>query len=153
MNRRLAKLYRDVRKAGVACVVGENAAISLSIAHTLQTWRALESAGYVEIQTAPEEDPDFSYLDTWEHLSEQSKERIIERAYHLGVCVVFGRFRLDPESDNWETADSIGDCQGYEDPADWRQNAYVPDIMARTIDALRTALKDRFCGHCGHRAA
>lgn len=150
MNRQLQRLYRRVRKAGVACIVGENAAISLNIARTILQFEALESAGLVEITLRDDPDPDLSYVDTWEHMSERSREEYKERTYHMGIYGVIGRYRPDPDHD-WHVADSIWGCVGYENAASPFENCYVPDIMAQTITALRTALKDRFCDKCGHR--
>jgi hypothetical protein len=118
-------------------------------AQTLAAWKELESAGFVRIELQDEDDVDVSYLDNWPHLSERSKKEMIDGVYAKGVYVVIGQFRTDLDSDEWETGDCIGDCQGYEDAADPHENCYVIDIMAETITALRSALKDRFCHKCG----
>lgn len=150
VTKRLEKLYRECRQHKPFMLVGSDAALSLSTARTLLAWKALEDAGFVRLETEPEDNPDVSYFDTWDHLSEQSKERMIERIDRLGIWVVMGQYRIDVGSDDWETADSIEDCQGYEDATDWRQNCYVPDIMAATIEALKGALAARYCENCGH---
>lgn len=150
MTTKLRKLYAKVRKAGLACIVGQSASISLDIARTLEQWQHLEASGLVRIILEEEYSPDVSYLDTWEHLSEQSKKRMIDDIYQKGIVVVVGQYR-NSEDTAWEWADSVGDCQGYDNAADPFQNAYVPDIMRATIDALKQSLRDRFCTHCGHR--
>jgi hypothetical protein len=37
----------------------------------------------------------------------------------------------------WEQAHSVWGFAGYDDPTDPRQNAYIPDIMAETMDHLQ----------------
>ena len=63
MSKALLREFRKVRRAGLACVVGESARVSLSIARTLLQWRELEAAGYVQIITRADEFPHTSHLD------------------------------------------------------------------------------------------
>jgi hypothetical protein len=151
MDKRLLRMYRKVREASPVMLVGSNATCCLGIARTILQWETLEAAGFVRIVVEDDQEPDFSYLDTWEHVSERTKEQLREE-WADNTVVVQCEYRLN-ESDRWTVGDSIGGCTGYDDPESPFDNCYVSDLMAGTIKALRAALKDRFCGHCGQRAA
>ena len=148
MTKALLREYRKVRRAGLACIVGESARVSLSIARTLLQWRELEAAGYVQIITRADEFPDTSHLDDLPQAKRAHEREKIDRD---GVWVVLTQYRTDPDRGRWVTADSIGNCMGYDDPSNPFDNTYVPDLMQSAVDQLKQALKGRFCSHCGHR--
>jgi len=150
MTNSLRRLYRRVRSAGIVGFAGASAIGSLVVAREMDRWNHLKSRGLVRIVLTPETDPDFSYLDTWDHLSERSKREHIERMENLGVYVVSGQYRLDDDSP-WITADSIGNTAGYRDASDPFENPYVPDIISNTLAVMKDALRNRFCDKCGHR--
>jgi hypothetical protein len=151
MDKRLLKMYRKVRKASPVMLVGLNAQCCLNIARTIEQWDILEDAGFVRIKVVDDPDPDFSYLDTWEHVSARTKERYLEE-WAANTVIVTCQYRTTLES-RWEHGDSIGGCTGYKDPKSPLENCYVSDLMTTTIDAFRTALKARYCGHCSHKVA
>ena len=147
MRQDIRIMYRRVRHNGGAGIVGQDATGSLRIARTIVQFDALESAGLVRIECRPDDSPDLSYIDTWEHMSERELK---ERLWDQGIVGAIGQYRVDEHS-GWQTADSIWGCAGYENPPSPFENCYVPDIMRQTIDALTHALRGRFCQHCGHR--
>lgn len=149
MNRELLSVYRRCRALQIGGIVGEDANSCLRIARTILQWNTLERAGFVKVETVADDSPDFSYLDTWEHISPRTKREYLEK-WSNDTYVVSTWYRLDPDGE-WELGDSVGGCTGYKDPASPYDNAYVSDLMDTTIGQLRGGLKHRFCGKCSHQ--
>ena len=131
MNTR-RKIYAEARVAGYRPVD------AWRVAKTVEHWRHAEAAGHVRLLGIEETD---SYFDVYgkpepyvngygrrvsaaEAEAEQLK--LLER---WGCVAVMGQVYV---SGRWESMDSISMCV-YEDALDWRQNWYVPDIMATTL--------------------
>jgi hypothetical protein len=112
-------------------LVGENAKLALSSAKVLERWRELESLGLAKIDAEPETEPDSSFYDMWEHLSDRTRDELKER-YCDDCWQVTSWHRADTESE-WEFSDSIGNCAGYADVTSPFENAYVIDLMASAI--------------------
>lgn len=146
MNKTIERIYRKIRKFGTG-QSGRDAQMSLRSALVVCQWRKLEDAGLVRLIAEDEADPDLSYLDTWDHLSERTKRNMIDRYYQLGIVCVIGQYRTSEDA-GWKIGDSVGNCIGYENPLSYTDNSYVVDIMAQTISELRDALKSR-CPLCG----
>ena len=138
MNRQLAREYRRFRKAGIGGVVGRDAANCLQAARTVLLWERLEAAGLVRLSVEADESYDWS-----------EEER--ERYGSDGAWGVVGGYRT-LDGDGWEHGDSVWGFVGYARVDSPTENPYVVDIMAQTIDALRTALRSR-CPACRHPAA
>jgi len=115
-------------------LVGHNAELALESAKILDRWEQMEADGLVKIEAVYDDDPDPSFYDTWEHLSERSKEQLKQR-YCEDCYIVQTYYRADAEFD-WQWADSIGGCSGYNDPTSPFENCYVIDLMESAINQL-----------------
>lgn len=126
-----ASLYRDFRRHSPFMLVGHNAEQAIKAARILSRWRELEAAGLVKIEAEPDSDPDPSFYDTWEHLSERSR-RELKRAYCEDCSVVTTSYRCN-DCGEWKDVDSICGCSGYDDPCSPFENAYVIGLMETAI--------------------
>lgn len=145
MNQRIKNLYSQARSAGYP------AGHALHTAKTVAEFEDLEREGYVKLELEPEQESYFDvygepdgYVNQFGRKVSAADERkeledLIER---LGVWCSVGSFRIDLDNDDWELADSCGMHCGYNDPADWRENWYIPDIMSETIRQFRLAIED-----------
>lgn len=134
----IVDLYRKFRKHSPFMLVGENARLALESAKTLARWKELEENGFVKIEKEFDDDPDPSFYDTWEHLSERTREKY-KQEYCEDCWGVFVSFA--PEAcphcgrcDDWEQADSIWGCACYDDPCDPFENCYVIGMMREAIE-------------------
>jgi hypothetical protein len=128
MRNATLRRYRALRATGLS------ARHSLSSARTLEAWERLEDAGLVRLDVRPDDSYD------WDDAEER------ERFGNDGAWGLVGEYRLS-EDDKWEHGDSCWGFVGYRDVTSPTENAYVPDIMSETVDALRVALKSR-CPVC-----
>lgn len=164
----LKQLYRTARRANVGCIVGESALSAWRAARILRQWAALEDMGAVRLIAIPDEDCDASdYSDdpddeafgvvgqyrtdfdaeSWDASDTDRGDGTIRDYRHT--------FTAEWREIRWEQGDSIWGCVGCKDVLDWRENAYVIDIMEATIDVFRAAWKahvrarrDRQAGLC-----
>ena len=65
--------------------------------------------------------------------AEQERKEMVETLDRDGCWRVFSEF-WNPETEEWEVADSVGMNTGYSDPTSWRENCYVPDLMQAALD-------------------
>lgn len=65
--------------------------------------------------------------------AEQERKEMVESLDRDGCWIVISEF-WNPETKEWEMADSIGMNTGYSDPTSWRENCYVPDLMQSALD-------------------
>lgn len=140
ISNRIRNLYREARKAG-SCRVGFAAVEALDTAYTLAKWEVLAELGYVRLIAEPDDDADLSWIDQ-DRYSDSDRERFRDDVETNGVWGSIGEFRLDPDSEDWQTADSVWGHTGYRNVLDWRENPYVLDIMDETIRQFRDAWKD-----------
>lgn len=142
----VAREYRQFRNEG------KPAQQALRNARIVAQFDRLYMGGFVRIVSSPDDSYDSSELD----------ERDKEIADRDGVWGTIGQYRLDAPDDwngidrdydepGWEQADSVWGHIGYNDVTNPHENPYVIDHMQLAIDALRNALKARFCQHCGNR--
>lgn len=118
----IAKLYGKFRTKG-----GMDAKAALRAAKILERWQAAECGehdepeiGSVRLVCEPEDEP-----------------------YDAGDCRdaytnIYGR-RVSAEyfdGEDWQSADSIGGCAGYEDVLSPFENWYVVDLMDSALDAV-----------------
>jgi hypothetical protein len=133
MTAEITSLYAKARKAGYP------AAQALRAAKIVNDWQSLESDGKVRMEINPEED---SYFDVYGEpdayegengkrvSAEQAKVELVDLLDRWGCYYVVTEY-LDANGE-WQHADFIGMCV-YLDPADWRENWYIPDLMAEAI--------------------
>lgn len=133
----LRETYREVRTVS-NYTPGTNAVRCLSQARTLLKWRAAERAGYVKLDV--EEDQDFQPDEG--NCCCEDPDCSAKTGPAFGTV---GRYRQDHplagRIPTWEQADSVWGHTGYADPGDWRENPYVLDIMAETLEALAISRK------------
>lgn len=132
--RTIQSLYAEARQAGYS------AKHALHTAKTLESWYCLESASAVRLRAEPEEE---RYIDVYGkpeaftdgnghfHSAEDALKDLYDTLERWGCWYLVAEYSIDG-GESWEHADSIGMCV-YADPLDWRENWYVPDLMANTI--------------------
>jgi cytochrome c553 len=125
-SRIMWQLFRAVRTSDVGFSVSPAVPYQWRSAVVLRKWQALEALDLVRLRA--EQDTEYDP-------SEWEDEPADAEAYGS-----IGEFRLDTDAD-WEHADSVWGHIGYRNVLDWRENAYILDVMAATIAALRDASK------------
>lgn len=137
---RLADYHRFKAQGGV--IVGQSALWALRDAKTLAQWRESESAGLVKIEAHAEEE---NYFDVYgepegytnaqghEVSAEQERNEICEQLDRNGCWYVVTYAWQDGE---WQLADSIGMCSGYNDPCSPFENCYVPGLMRSALEMI-----------------
>lgn len=128
----IEELYRKFRHHSPFVLVGQNAKIALDAARTLRKWEELESNDLVKIESKPDDDPDPSFYDTWEHLSDRTREEL-KQAYCDDCWGVITYYRC-PHCDDWKEADSVWGNSGYSDPCSAFENCYVIGLMQSAIE-------------------
>lgn len=119
---------------------------SLNDARTSIAFATLEDCHLVRLNVVPDDSPDLSWLDQLDDKMGRGFERQAvyqrERANDFGCWGIVGQYRVmtDPR---WFEVDSVW---GFIDN-DWQNSGYDIDIKRATMDALRTALKNR-CPQC-----
>lgn len=126
---------------------------------TRSQWEALEDAGLVRLDIVPDYDIDLDNIlgtcydidsvgrfDGGKRRLDKQREMEIDRINREGVWGVVGQYRLY-DNDQWENANS---CSGFVG-SEWKDSGCDMDIMAETVEALRDALKSRYCPRCGLR--
>jgi hypothetical protein len=132
MNSEIMKTYRRLNHENRGGIVGESAKWALRDARTIVQFNDNDN---VRIVAEPEEEDYFSAYGRESPEQDKRTEEIIER---FGCWYVKGEYKC-PICGNWETADGIGMCTGYNDPTSPYQNEYVPGIMRETLDQLAKA--------------
>jgi len=131
MTPELLRLYRRFRADPPFMLVGRNAELAIRAARTLIEFQELADAGLVKIDYEPDQDPDPSFYDTWEHLSERTRNRLKEE--YCEDCFGVITYARTTEDEDFEDVDSIWGCAGYKDPASPFENCYVIDLMKTAI--------------------
>jgi len=126
--------YRKFRAASPFMLYGSNAAQAISSARILEQWESLEAEQLVKIEAQLDTDANASFYDSWEHLSERTREQLKEAYYQ--DCWTVAAYYQD-ESGSFEMIDSISGCSGYSDPCDPFENCYVIDMMESAIKAAQ----------------
>jgi hypothetical protein len=135
-NASVSYTYRQARK------LGYTAKDALRIAKIVERFQWLEYEDRVRLRY---EDEDESYFDVYGEpdgytdiygrriSAEQAKQQIIDSIERNGNYWITSEV-YNPETEEWEHADSIGMCSGYNNVLDPLENCYVPDLMAAAID-------------------
>lgn len=150
MQTEIVKTYKRFRKDAPFMLVGRQAELALEAAKTLTTFRTLEDQGLVRIEAIPEEESYFDVFGDNEGLDrnghpisrEQARQNIIDTLERDGCWYVVTEY-LSPETEEWEHADSIGMCTGYNDPTSPFENCYVIQLMQEAIDKLASETSER----------
>ena len=129
----VSKLFVSARRAGYSALAAYRVAktvLAFEARDDVRIVMAEECDSYFDVYGDPE-----GYLDVngrRHSAADEHKETedLIER---LGCWIVSSEAR-DAQTGEWETVDSIGMNTGYENPADWRENWYVPDLMQSALD-------------------
>ena len=134
MNATIRHLYRQAREATY------DARSALRPARIVAAFEEAEAAGDVRLVAEPDDRPydpgDMcdGYTNQYGRRvsADQAKQELVALLDRTGNWGVIAHFRN--HLGRWETADSIWGCAGYEDVTDWRQNWYVPDLMAAALE-------------------
>lgn len=129
---------------GPAIMTGRQAEMALRDAKTLKAWREEQlqprvnddndwDLGTVRLVMEPEVENYFNVYG--EPDSEREKRELIETLNSKGCYWVASEF-WNPDSQEWEVADSIGMCV-YDDPLDPFENCYIVQLMQTAIDKVR----------------
>ena len=130
----ITTLYRQFRQHSPFMLVGRNAELALSAARTFGKWEEMEADGLVKIEAHIDHNPDPSFYDTWEHLSDKTREQL-KQAYCDDCWGVITYYRC-PHCGDWQQADSVWGCSGYSNPCDAFENCYVIDLMQSAIEQV-----------------
>jgi hypothetical protein len=139
-------LYKEARAAGYP------ARHALDVSRTVAEWRRAEDAGVVRLRLEPDYRPDmvdelvegYQTRNGHDIGEDAARKACAEDLDRLGVWGTVGEYAAPVcphcgAGGDWEQADSCWGHAGYRNPDDWRENWYVPDIMAETLDAARKA--------------
>lgn len=155
MDKQTVELRQDFQHFlynGPSVMVGRQAEMALRDARALREWRELEAQGKVRLRAEDEQE---SYFDVYgEPDTERERKAIIESIELNGNywCVAEYLVREEcPAGDcecpfhrdgreEWEQADSIGMCAGYNDPLDPFENCYIIQLMQSAIDAYQATV-------------
>lgn len=113
------KLYSRLRADGLG------AKEALRAARIAATWEELEARGLVRMYRSADEDVD---LRDYEECDRASIREQIERDGAWGVVTEYLK------QGEWEHADSIWGCIGYQDVLDPAENYYVTDLQDEAIE-------------------
>lgn len=142
MKTQLQKDWRKFLDTGGYCNPPGRAQCALDHARTLQEWRDAESAGLVRLRQEEEQE---SYLDSYgepEAYTDMNGRRVSAEKAREELCELLDRkgcWWIVSEvfnGEEWEQADSIGMCAGYDDPCSPFENSYVPDLMRAALDRI-----------------
>lgn len=131
------KLYERARRQGY------DAQWALRIAKTAEEFKGRDD---IRIRAEPEEEgyfdvygePDgYTDIHGQRFTAEQEREQIVDSIERDGCWCVIAEW-LNPETDEWELADSVGMCI-YNDPTDPVENCYVAQLMRSALDAAEAA--------------
>lgn len=144
MNEIIA-LRRDFQRflaAGAFRTPPGRSACALSHAKLLGEWHKAESAGLVRLRSEEEQESYFdgfgepeAYTDAHGRRvsAEQARKELCELIDAKGCWCVISEYW---DGEEWQQADSIGMCTGYDDPESPFENCYVPDLMRSALDAV-----------------
>lgn len=107
-------------------------------AQIIHEFRKLEAIGFARISAEPETEDYFSVYG--EPDSPEERREILETINRTGLWSVTTYTRC-PHCKQWQIADSIGMCTGYDNPCSPNENSYVLDLMLAAI------LQHREAGH------
>jgi hypothetical protein len=143
--RTIKSYYDRCRREG-----GYDAAAALRAAKIWRRFDELESAGLVRMRAEDEQENWFDVFGEPEAFTdihgrrvtaEQAREQIADSIARNGNYWIVAEYR---DSDGqWEQADSIGMCSGYENPLSPLENWYVPDLMDSALDAVAEVAEAR----------
>ncbi len=132
----LRNLYKQFRKCGM------DAHRALDAARTYKQFQRLETEGLVRLRAEPEDD---NYFDVYGEpdgytdihgrrvSAEQAKQDIIDSIERDGCWYCVSEWF---DGQEWQHADSIGMCSGYNNALSPFDNWYIPDLMQGAIDAV-----------------
>lgn len=123
MDAKQLNLYRQFRKLGQQPSQAKYSAL------TVAAFRSREDED-VRLRLIDEEE---SYFDVYgKPDDEREYKRICDLIERLGNYCVTSEYKL---GDDWELANSVGHCCGYEDALSPFENWYVIDLMAAAMQA------------------
>lgn len=95
-----------------------------------------EDENYFDVYGEPE-----GYTDIHgRHVSPEQERKNIERSIERDGCwYVFSEWF---DGDEWQQADGVGMCAGYNDPLSPFENWYIPDLMRAAVNAYREHVED-----------
>jgi len=145
-NTQMQRMYKEARRVGyqaqwaastartmIEFELGEDESVRLRLEPEWESMYAVYGLpeGYVNIYgrrvSAEEEKAD--------------QDRLIN---NLGVWCLISEYRC-PCCGEWQHVDSVGMLCGYERPADWRENWYVPDLCQAALERLAVWPKCEEC--------
>lgn len=130
---KMNRIYKDLRAVGYPASQAHRMAKTVAEflpRYDVQIVAEPEQDGYFDVYGEPE-----GYVDQfgkW-HSPEDERTEIVDQIDRLGLWIVCAQVR-DPQTNEWETVDSVGMNCGYHDPTDWVENCYVPDLMRAAMD-------------------
>lgn len=143
MDKQVIRDYMRFKADGAYCTPPGRAMCALESARLLVEWRRCERAGLVRIKAEPELENYFSvygepgaYVNGYGRrvTAEQAREEIVRQLDRDGCWYVYAQYKVD--SDEWQDADGVGMCVGYNDPCDPFENCYVIDMMRDALGKL-----------------
>lgn len=111
MDKQVIRDYMRFKTDGAYCTPPGRAMCALESARLLVEWRRCERAGLVRIE-----------------------EIVRQLDSGRGCWYVYAQYKAD--SDEWQDADGVGMCVGYNDPCDPFENCYVIDMMRDALGKL-----------------
>lgn len=142
MKTQLRKDWLKFMDTNGYCTLPGRAACALASTRTLEEWREAEAAGLVRLRAEEEQE---SYMDCYGEpeaytdingrrvSAEKAREELCELLDSKGCWWVCSEVWT---GDEWEHADSIGMCAGYDDPLSPFENCYVPGLMRAALDQI-----------------
>lgn len=134
MSRRY--IYRELRQAGM------KAATAWVDAGRIDCFERLQAQGLVRIRAEQEQEDYFSVYGEPEgyttihgrRVNEDDARKEIERQLEDGCWCVITEYW---DGKNWQHADSVGMCVGYNDVLSYTENWYVGDLMGAAVVACK----------------
>jgi len=127
MKKQTLRYYKQFKAERPAHVVGQFSANCLQYAKILQVFDDLGDS--VRIQCEPEEE---NYYDVYGIPESDKEKRQLAESLEKGCWYVFSEYKC-PCCGQWNRADGIGMCVGYNDPCLPFENNYVIDLMDSAV--------------------
>jgi len=138
MNKKegIGYVYRELRRAGY------RPPQALASAKTVVDFREMEKRDLVRIRAEEEREKYFDvfgdpmgYTDNKGRKisAEEEEKEIIRSIETLGCWVVIAEYF---DGEEWQHAESVGMCTGYNRPCSPIENCYVSDLMRSALDCL-----------------